>query len=59
MTASTLPRLYKVSEAADKSGVSEWTVREEIKRGNLRARRIARLVRIVDDDLAVWMRGES
>lgn len=54
-----LPRLYTTSEAAERSGVSEWTVRAEIRAGRLRARRIRRLVRVLDTDLAAWMRGES
>ncbi|MGO8824851.1 MAG: excisionase family DNA-binding protein [Acidimicrobiales bacterium] len=40
-------------------GVSEWTIRKEIDEGRLRARRVGRLIRVLDDDLAAWMRGES
>ena len=59
MSAATLPGLYLVSEAAEAARVSEWTIRREIREGRLRARTIGRLVRIVDDDLARWIRGEE
>jgi excisionase family DNA binding protein len=52
-------RLLKVSEAAERSGVSEWTIRAEIQRGNLRARRIGRIVRVLDEELDRWMREAS
>jgi excisionase family DNA binding protein len=58
MSATTLPGLFLISEAAEEARCSEWTIRKEIKQGNLRARRIGRLIRIVDSDLAEWMRGE-
>ncbi|MGH9089995.1 MAG: excisionase family DNA-binding protein [Acidimicrobiales bacterium] len=57
MSATPLPRLLLVSEAAQHARCSEWMIRREIKAGNLRARRIGRLVRILDDDLAAWMQG--
>ena len=53
-----LPGFYLVSEAAQKARCSPWTIRKEIKEGRLRARRIGRLVRILDADLAHWMQGE-
>lgn len=59
MSATTLPRFLLVSEAADVARCSQWTIRREIKDGNLRARRIGRLVRILDDDLAAWMQGAA
>jgi excisionase family DNA binding protein len=52
-----LPGFFLVSEAAKTARVSEWTIRREIKEGRLKARRIGRLVRILDGDLANWMRG--
>src|SRR5260370_488970 len=54
-----LPRFFLVREAAEKALVSEWTIRNEIKGGRLRARRIGRLVRVLDSDLGAWMRGEA
>jgi len=53
-----LPGFYLVSEAAEQARCSPWTIRKEIKEGRLRARRIGRLVRILDSDLARWMHGE-
>ena len=43
-------------EAAALVAVSAGTLRNEIKKGNLRARRIGRCVRILDEDLAAWLR---
>ena len=57
--SAVLPGFFLVSEAAKEARVSEWTIRREIREGNLRARRIGRLVRILDTDLAGWMRGSS
>jgi excisionase family DNA binding protein len=57
MTETRLPGFYLVSEAAEAARVSEWTIRREIREGRLRARRIGRLCRVVDADLAEWMRG--
>lgn len=54
---TTLPGFYLVSEAASEAKCSPWMIRAEIKAGRLRARKIGRLVRIVDSDLASWMRG--
>jgi len=45
-----------VPEAAALVAVSAGTLRNEIKKGNLRARRIGRCVRILDEDLAAWLR---
>jgi excisionase family DNA binding protein len=59
MSATVLPRLYLVSEAAREAHCSEWMIRQEIKAGRLRARRIGRLVRVVDADLARWMAGDE
>jgi excisionase family DNA binding protein len=57
MSASTLPGFMMVSEAAEVAKVSPWLIRQEIKAGRLRARRIGRCVRILDEDLATWMRS--
>ena len=59
MSAAPLPRFFLMADAARHARVSEWTIRQEIKAGRLRARRIGRLVRILDDDLAGWMRGTA
>ncbi len=52
-----LPGFYLISEAAHELKCSAWSVRQLIKNGDLRARRIGRLVRILDSDLADFMRG--
>jgi excisionase family DNA binding protein len=57
MTAP-LPGFLLVSEAATVARCSPWMIRKEIREGRLRARRIGRLVRILDADLASWMNGE-
>ena len=46
-------------EAAAQVAVSAGTLRNEIKKGNLRARRIGRCVRILDEDLAAWLRADQ
>ena len=53
-----LPHFYRVTDAATKAKISPWLVRKEIQEGRLRARRIGRCVRILDEDLAAWMRGD-
>ena len=57
MSVLTLPTLSTIPAVAKRSGLSEWTIRREIEKGNLRARRIGRCVRIVDEDEARWVRG--
>lgn len=58
MTVS-LPRFLLVPEAAKRARVSEWSIRKEIRLGNLKARRLGRCVRILDEDFAAWSRGEQ
>jgi excisionase family DNA binding protein len=55
MSVLPLPGILTVSEAAAKASVSPWTIRQEIKRGNLRARRIGSCVRILDEELARFL----
>jgi excisionase family DNA binding protein len=54
-----LPRWSTVPAFAQEVGFSEWTIRNEIREGRLRARRIGRCVRILDEDAAEWMRGNT
>jgi excisionase family DNA binding protein len=56
MSGTALPPWRSVPEAARSVELSEWLLRKEIKAGRLRARRIGRVVRILDEDLADWMR---
>jgi len=58
MPQTLLPGFYLVYEAATVARCSPWTIRKEIRENRLRARRIGRLVRILDADLASWMNGE-
>jgi excisionase family DNA binding protein len=59
MSHSELPRWRSVPAAATGAEVSDWLLRKEIREGRLRARRIGRLVRVLDEDLAEWMRGRD
>ncbi len=55
VSVTPIPRALTVSEAAAASNVSRMTIRREIARGNLRARRICRVLRIIDTELARWL----
>jgi excisionase family DNA binding protein len=59
MSVARLPGVLTVPEAAAQAAVSAGTLRKEIKRGNLRARRIGRCIRILDEDLAAWLRSDG
>jgi excisionase family DNA binding protein len=59
MSVTPLPNWLTVPELARHAGVSEWTIRSEIDRGNLTARRVGRLVRVLDSEASRWMKGES
>lgn len=55
--AQDLPRLMRLREVAERAQVSLWTVRAEIKRGNLIASRIGRILRVTPDDYRMWIAG--
>jgi excisionase family DNA binding protein len=55
MSVQKLPGVFTVSEAAELAKVSPWTIRQEIKLGNLRARRIGCCVRVLEPELARWL----
>ena len=57
MSTAQLPHWCTVPEAAERSGLSPWLIRKEIREGRLRARRVGRLLRVLDADLAQWMLG--
>jgi excisionase family DNA binding protein len=59
MSVARLPGVLTVPEAATQAAVSAGTLLKEIKKGNLRARRIGRCVRILDEDLAAWLRSDG
>jgi excisionase family DNA binding protein len=50
-----LSRVYTVAETAELTNLSIWTIRQEIKSGRLRARRIGRCIRVLDDELDRWL----
>lgn len=54
MSVQPLARLLTVSNVAEAAQVSEWTVRQEIRAGNLKARRIRGCVRITEGAYAEW-----
>jgi len=58
VSVTPLPNWYTVPEAAVETRFSAWTLRQEIKAGRLRARRVGKCVRVLDEDLAAWMRGQ-
>jgi len=59
VSVSALPKWRTLGELANATGLSEWRLRAEIKAGNLRARRIGRCLRVLDEDAALWMRGQN
>ncbi len=59
MSVTELPNWRTVPALAAKAGVSPWLVRKEISEGRLRARRLGRVVRVLDEDAAAWMRGQD
>ena len=59
MSITPLPRWRTVPEVAEATGLSEWTIRKEIREGRLRSRRIGRVLRVLDSDLTAWMTAES
>ena len=56
VTVARLPTFLTVSEVAEQAHLSEWTIRQEITAGHLRARRIGRCLRVLDEEVARWMR---
>lgn len=59
MSVTPLPSWCTIPQAAARAGVSEWTLRREIREGRLKVRRIGRIVRVLDEELARWVRGEA
>ena len=57
VSITPLPHWRTVPEVAEITGLSEWTIRKEIREQKLRARRIGRVLRVLDADLAEWMTG--
>lgn len=59
MTVSPIVRLLTVADVADAAQVSEWTVRQEIRVGNLRARKIRGCVRVAESAYMEWAEKRS
>lgn len=55
-SVTPIPRWYTIPAAAEAAEVSPWTLRKEAAEGRLRVRRINRLVRVLDSELARWIR---
>lgn len=56
MTSTQVPTLLTLSQASKELGGSpcEDTLRSEVKKGNLRAKRIGRCLRVTDVELRRW-----
>jgi hypothetical protein len=59
VSVAQLPHWDTIPAFSRRVGFSEWLIREEIKAGRLRARRVGRCLRILDEDGAEWMRGRG
>lgn len=46
---------YRISELAHATGLSDWFVRQEIQRGNLKARKIRSALLVLHDDAVIWL----
>jgi excisionase family DNA binding protein len=58
MSVSTVPGAFTVAEASAKAHCSTWSIYRAVERGELRAKRIGRALRILDEDLAAWLRSD-
>jgi len=59
MTVETVHGTNTVTQAAEKAKVSAKTIYRQIARGNLRAKRIGRCVRILDADLNRYLESDD
>ena len=53
------PRFLKVGDVAKLIGSTTWFIYEAIKKGDLRACRFGRLVRIRSEDFEAWASGQT
>jgi excisionase family DNA binding protein len=53
---AVLPRLLSVDAVAEQLGMCAKTIRRLIDRGELRAHRFGRAIRVSEDDLAVFIK---
>ena len=54
---TTIPKALRLRDAADAASVSLNTLRREIKAGNITPRKIRGVTRILDEELARWLRA--
>ena len=59
MSVASLPTWFTITEAAEHAKVGKNTIRRAIDRGEIRVRRIGRVVRITDVELSRWMLGDT
>lgn len=59
MSVAPVPGANTVAETATKAKCSTWSIYRAIKSGDLRAKRIGRVLRVLDEDLAAWLRDEK
>lgn len=59
LSVTPIPGALTVAEAAKKAGVSTQSIYRAIARRELRAKRIGRCVRILDEEFRRWMRDEE
>lgn len=58
-TTRHLPTPLTITECVEalNGSYSAWSLRKEIAAGNLKARRLGRTLRVLDEDLAAWLRS--
>jgi len=59
LSTTPLPGWRALPEVARELGLSEWTIRKEVREGRLKVRRVGRCVRVLDEELARWLTGEA
>lgn len=56
-SVTQIPKWRTIPETAKAAETSAWAIRREIAEGRLRARHVGKLIRVLDEDLAEWMRN--
>lgn len=59
MSVTPIPGARTVAEIAARAQVSTQSIYRAIARGDLRAKRIGRCVRVLDEDYERWMRDQE
>jgi excisionase family DNA binding protein len=55
VSVQQLPGFYTLSQVAEASGLSLWTIKREVKEGRLKARYIGKCRRVRREDYVDWM----